>query len=32
MGCLPRSALFLLTESQARLDPEFIGLWGSKWK
>ncbi|GJZ17217.1 hypothetical protein Tco_0553340 [Tanacetum coccineum] len=32
MGCLPRSALFLLTESQARLDPEFIGPWGSKWK
>ncbi|GJY46866.1 hypothetical protein Tco_0435929 [Tanacetum coccineum] len=32
MGCHPRSALFLLTESQARLDPEFIGPWGSKWK
>ncbi|GJU48733.1 zinc knuckle CX2CX4HX4C containing protein [Tanacetum coccineum] len=28
MGCHPRSALFLLTESQARLDPEFIGPWG----
>ncbi|GJX11507.1 zinc finger, CCHC-type containing protein [Tanacetum coccineum] len=31
MGCHPRSALFLLTESQARLDPEFIGPWGSKF-
>ncbi|GKF28276.1 hypothetical protein Tco_0094618, partial [Tanacetum coccineum] len=32
MGCHPRSALFLLTESQARLNHEFIGPWGSKWK
>ncbi|GKA26043.1 hypothetical protein Tco_0712152 [Tanacetum coccineum] len=28
MGCHSRSALFLLSESQARLDPEFIGPWG----